>query len=94
MGTYIDKLLFSLVVSPASLVLEDHVVIPPAPSGQFGFPAGGIDHLPALDVEVGLRVQEGIPQGNVLFAFSLFCRHLLSLLCLLSAMWETPVVKA
>jgi hypothetical protein len=45
-----------------------------------GFRAACGNHLPALDVEVSLRVQEGIPQGNVLLALGLFRCCLFSLL--------------
>jgi hypothetical protein len=40
-GTYIDELLLALVFSPASLVLEDHVVIPSA-APSVGWVQGGL----------------------------------------------------
>lgn len=56
--------------------------------------SGHGNHLPALDVEVGLRIQEGISQGNILLAFGLFRCRFLSLLCLVSTMCEGGLVKA
>lgn len=75
--TYIDKLLFLiLVVCSSSLVLEYNIVVPSS-----------------LHVEVGFRIQQGVTKCNVLFSLGLFGGCLLSFLRNCVRYWRSCLVK-